>query len=960
MLALALALVLGADMPGALTADQIQKAKAWVAEMQANYKGPYGGIMWYCNDGTEVVPKEGNCLEHGSGKQYGVLKREAVELGKLGIYAGTILAALEPKSFAENDYYRARAFIVERYLERALDGWTLKKAKTYRGFRQVEDEDEAARLIMIALMGQKTMFDERRSLSIRLIDSMPYGQQGSTASLVRDQAAVLGDLDPMFAPIRFKVHAAPEPSDILSVEAYAKKTKNSDFAKQALELAATLKKHFDASARLERLQNVQKWVRDDATKRHIDTFAKLTGKDTLAIIENGGRLIQTAEAALAETNHPRQGERNLLLLHTMQLVEELWVGVTADLTRMPLTRAQTLAVFSNLISSAKALGYLSQRELINAQASIARMNSGTASEYVAGVGQAERVLSWARARIYADVGMALDRYQAIEPRAENVMDDILRSGVMLPIAVTLDRLAADAESLRGGGHRMVGLGDTPSTAGVRGENAGIAIGKLRIVDTAAKLAALQRDDIAFLQDLPPDLPPVAGVITTGAVGSLSHVAMLARNLGIPLATSGELSAKLRELDGQDLVLGVSAGRRVLIGLASAFSNEEREALLQKRDKQPTTFSIAADKLDLKTSRILPLSEVSEKDSGVRVGPKAGELGHLKRLFPTRVSDAAIIPFGAFVKHVDRPAANGAPSPFARLRYAYSLAQRLPDEEAERYMLSELARFRTAIADLPYPDGFEAEVDAALARLGDIGTFGVFVRSDTNVEDLKDFTGAGLNKTVFNRVSRASILAAIRDVWASPFQDRSYRWRQRLLTNPEFVFPSVVLHKTVPSELSGVLVTTDIETGDEKAITVSISEGAAAVVDGGVPETVVIRNNGDQRFLASNRTVTCKIIPPPPKEDVVLTATSTRDVLLDKAKADEIRQLAKEVEDKMPDNKGIPWDVEFGMIGDKAYLLQIRPLRIAKAAARHPLLAAMDEKAKPATGTLDLTAAIPTG
>jgi hypothetical protein len=49
-----------------------------------------------------------------------------------------------------------------------------------------------------------------------------------------------------------------------------------------------------------------------------------------------------------------------------------------------------------------------------------------------------------------------------------------------------------------------------------------------------------------------------------------------------------------------------------------------------------------------------------------------------------------------------------------------------------------------------------------------------------------------------------------------------------------------------------------------------------------------------------------------------------------------------------------------MIGDKAYLLQIRPLRIAKAAARHPLLAAMDEKAKPATGNLDLTAAIPTG
>lgn len=960
MLALALAVVLGADSYGALTPDQVAKAKAWVAEMQSNYKGPYGGIMWYCVDGTEVVPKEGNCLEHGSGKQYGVRKKEALELDKLGIYTGTILTALDPKSFVDNDYYRARAFIVERYLERALDGWVLKKAKTYRGFRQVEDEDEAARQIMIAVMAGKGMFEDRRSLAIRLIHAMPYGQQGSTASLVRDQAAVLGDLDPMFAPIRFKVHAAPEPADIASVEAYARKTKNSDFAKQAQELAATLRKHFDASARLERLQNVKKWVRDDGTKRQIDAFSKLTSKDTFALIEAGGRLIQTAEAALAESNHPRQGERNLLLLHTMQLVEELWVGVTADLTRMPMTRAQTLAVFSNLISSAKSLGYLSQRELINAQAAVGRMNSGNATEYIAGVAQAERVLSWARARIYADVGMALDRYQAVEPRAENVIDDILRSGVMLPIAVTLDRLASDAEALRGGGHRLIGFGEVQNAAGVRGENAGIAIGKLRVVDSSAKLAALQREDIAFLQELPPDLPPVAGVITTGAVGSLSHVAMLARNLGIPLATAGELAPKLRELDGQDVVVGVSAGRRVLLGPASALADDDRNALTHKRKEVPTTFSIAADKLDLKTSKILELKDVSEKDSGIRVGPKAGELGHLKRLFPTRVSDAAIIPFGAFVKHVDRPGPNGAPSPFTRLRYAYSLAQRLPDEEAEQYMLGELARFRQSIMDLPYPDGFEAEIDAALAKLGDIGTFGVFIRSDTNVEDLKDFTGAGLNKTVLNRVSRASILAAIRDVWASPFQDRSYRWRQRLLTNPEFVFPSVVLHKTVPSELSGVLVTTDIETGNEKAITISISEGAAAVVDGGVPETVVITDKGDQRFLASNRTVTCKIIPPPPKEDVVLTATSTRDVLLDKAKTDEIQQLAKEVEDKMPKNGGIPWDVEFGMIGDKAYLLQIRPLRISKAAARHPLLAAMDEKAKPATGALDLTAAIPAG
>ena len=50
--------------------------------------------------------------------------------------------------------------------------------------------------------------------------------------------------------------------------------------------------------------------------------------------------------------------------------------------------------------------------------------------------------------------------------------------------------------------------------------------------------------------------------------------------------------------------------------------------------------------------------------------------------------------------------------------------------------------------------------------------GVFVRSDTNVEDLPGFTGAGLNKTIPNVVGYDAILQAIREVWASPFSDRA--------------------------------------------------------------------------------------------------------------------------------------------------------------------------------------------
>ena len=43
--------------------------------------------------------------------------------------------------------------------------------------------------------------------------------------------------------------------------------------------------------------------------------------------------------------------------------------------------------------------------------------------------------------------------------------------------------------------------------------------------------------------------------------------------------------------------------------------------------------------------------------------------------------------------------------------------------------------------------------------------GVFVRSDTNVEDLAGFTGAGLNLTMPNVVGYENLLHAISEVWA---------------------------------------------------------------------------------------------------------------------------------------------------------------------------------------------------
>jgi hypothetical protein len=487
----------------------------------------------------------------------------------------------------------------------------------------------------------------------------------------------------------------------------------------------------------------------------------------------------------------------------------------------------------------------------------------------------------------------------------------------------------------------------------------VAVGPLKIIGPGESLAQLRREQIVVLHELVPELPPVAGIITIGSAGSLSHVSLLARNLGIPHASIGaEVAAALSRFDGIQALLGVSAGRRVALGPLSSFSSDEQRMLAQRPRVAPPALEIAVDALDLKTKKIQMLSQISEKDSGVRVGPKAAELGRLKRLFPDRVSDAAVIPFGAFVAHVNRGAPDGTPSPLAGLTAAYLAARQMEPDAAEIYLLSQLEIFRNAIATLPFATGFEAEVDAALAALGKPGTFGVFVRSDTNVEDLKEFTGAGLNLTVPNRVRRTEIFAAIRAVWASPYSERSFRWRQRLLVNPEYVFPSVILHRTVPSEMSGVMVTTDLETGAGGALTVSCSEGVAAVVDGGAPETVVI--TGDRvKLLASSRSATKKRIPKPPKSGIEVVPSVGREPLLGAAEIAELETFAGEVKRQIPPREaGVPWDIEFGFYHGKAYLMQIRPLKISRAAATHPFLKSLDEHARLPEVVLDMGEKIP--
>jgi phosphoenolpyruvate synthase/pyruvate phosphate dikinase len=253
---------------------------------------------------------------------------------------------------------------------------------------------------------------------------------------------------------------------------------------------------------------------------------------------------------------------------------------------------------------------------------------------------------------------------------------------------------------------------------------------------------------------------------------------------------------------------------------------------------------------------------------------------------------------------------------------------VPEPEVENYQLRQLEILRDAIKKMPlkseFMNQFETKFTAILGS--DLGNIPVFLRSDTNMEDLKDFTGAGLNLTLFNVLEKEKILNGIKEVWASPYTERSFKWRQKYLLNPENVFPSILVIPSVDVDYSGVLITKGINSGNEKDLTIAFSRGAGGAVDGQSAETYTIYDAGGYRLLAPAREPMYTTLPTTGGTGKKVATFPNR--VVNTKNIDEIRALAKTIRETLPmatnsDYEGA-YDVELGFKDDKLWLFQIRP------------------------------------
>ena len=168
-----------------------------------------------------------------------------------------------------------------------------------------------------------------------------------------------------------------------------------------------------------------------------------------------------------------------------------------------------------------------------------------------------------------------------------------------------------------------------------------------------------------------------------------------------------------------------------------------------------------------------------------------------------------------------------------------IASQLADLEVEdtRRLAEVGAEIRSTVVAQPFPPDLEADIRAAYAQLtGDGEDVSVAVRSSATAEDLPDASFAGQQETFLNIRGIDAVLLAVREVFASLFNDRAIAYRVHHGFAHEQVALSAGVQRMVRSDLaaSGVMFTMDTESGFDDAVFITSSYGLGeAVVQGAV-------------------------------------------------------------------------------------------------------------------------------
>lgn len=933
-------------------ADSFKAERSAIVNMKAAERGPFSRIRWFCTDGTVLPPQGTPCKEHGGGAQHGEWSEETIGLRQQGYWIANILSGLDMASFIEHPDFKTQLphILIEKFLVGADDGWILRRAQFYRGAIQEEGERRAARNLLLEMVAKPEWIAPRFAELRVAVRMLPHSENTASIQRVRQESASLSDRDDGFKALRAKIHGAPGAEDAASVRLYASTLENADAQQPYLELALEIDQIYQAAPLEEELDQLSaKYTAAPWLQELLSSKAQELRASPAA--EGRFNITATLLAGLRDALPQIKSAYARLEILDLSLRTESENFKAASELRKTLTtssRQQRAALLQGASQAAYGTGVFNARLLQELMYSLHQTDQPVVGldTYLASIQVFSRAPGWATQTLRMFFFEGMQKLAEIEPLAMLFIQDQLRGSPLLFFSAVLDSLSRDANHLAGVTHSLFG---EKVGVGFNALNQGLAHGILHTHPDLNAPEKFSSDGIYLLPETVAELPPVAGILTGGEGNPLSHVQLLARNLGIPNVTvSPAMEDRLAQHEGEHIVMAVSKSGLVEI---SAWSEEWNDIFSLGSATSGVIIKPDLEKLDLSVRRMLPLDELRATDSGAVVGPKAAKLGELQARYPGHVARGAAIPFGLFFQEaLLQPFPGGAGTVFDWMVEHYHELAFLPKTDPQRAVKTEAfrAQLHDIIKNTKVSQSFETQLKATLQRVfGTANPPGIFIRSDTNVEDLAGFTGAGLNLTLPNVIGYDQLLHGITEVWASPFTARAFSWRQSLMSEPQHVYTSILLLESVAVDKSGVLVTQDIDTGDEAIISVAVNEGLGGAVDGQAAESLRISLDGSRVQVLATATAPWRRTLNPAGGLYFLPA-SGNDTVLQPGEIKKLIEFSTHLPRKFPaivDDEGAPApaDVEFGFLNGQLRLFQIRPFLESKQALGIEYLQHMEEQ-----------------
>src|SRR2546430_12816103 len=485
--------------------------------------------------------------------------------------------------------------------------------------------------------------------------------------------------------------------------------------------------------------------------------------------------------------------------------------------------------------------------------------------------------------------------------------DIIDKTFFVPVVFKPNSLRQEQVSANIPGLQRVLQTDISKEQDYQALNVAKALGSIHVIPKLDEHVEIGFNEILVLDEVPVQLPPVAGIITTKPSTPLSHINLLAKGWGVPNVYIKDAQELFKQYNGWWVEFDA---RRDNYSIKRA----DLKALDEYQKRLKERLDVMKPHSDLSVTRLADLSE-QRATSSIAYGAKSANLGELThaRLPGVTIPPGFTIPFFYYDQFLKENKLDDA-------IYTMLNDQKFVYDPA--YRRAYLTRIREQIQRGTMNAQLRVEV---LRRLrAEFGTKGVFARSSTNSEDLPNFNGAGLYSTVPNVRGDDQLIEAIKTVWASVWNFEAYEARERAGIDHMKIFMAVLVQEGINSESSGVMITTDPFNKDSKepAIYISAKRGLGMrVVEGQrIAEQVVFRPKANAVQVLTRS-----------EEDSLLTFDEKggiREIPIGGERAvlsDEVvRRLANAAATIKQIFRGRDQDIEWAYMKGQIYIVQARP------------------------------------